>query len=337
MLKLIIVIFIVAFTMFEIIPNVSHAWTIDLGGTPGAANKAMRDIQKQAAADKAAADAAAKNAAAAALAAQSGNTGSGPCPGCGWTGTTNFDTNFGPANNPQGFNNAMNFASNNWANPRVTRNPDGTYHAAGNNANVGDRNIGGAGGTTTTTTTATTVVTTTTTTTQPLTCDNNGYCEAGETQDSCPSDCYTSVSINPNVGVVGGQSVTIMISFNDSRYFAGHNANYRLTIDGMDWNSTNGCPIARVNATPQANGINTACSWSDHSLTNPCTSTSVNGYLKLVTQCTLPYNLVGANHVFQAIPTFYSNQLLLKSGTANFTTVGNPLQEFLNWITLLFR
>jgi len=153
----------------------------------------------------------------------------------------------------------------------------------------------------------------------------NGFCEASETQASCPSDCYTSVSINPNVGATGGQLVTVMIAFNDSRYVAGHNANYQLTIDGVTWDSTNGCSIAGVNATPTANGMNGGCAWKRmmgggmmEEMNASCTSTSVNGYLKLVTQCNLPYNLVGGNHVFQATPTFYSNPTTLNSGLIVF-------------------
>jgi hypothetical protein len=128
------------------------------------------------------------------------------------------------------------------------------------------------------------------------------------------------------------QQVALTIAFNDSRYLAGHNAYFNLTIDGVAWNSANGCGIGGVNVTPVANGINTACTWQG--LAAPCTSTSVNGYLQVTTQCNLPFQLAGTTHILVATPTFYSGAQILKAGTTQFTTAGtsHPLQDFLGWI-----
>jgi len=142
--------------------------------------------------------------------------------------------------------------------------------------------------------------------------------DANENQDKCPSDCKTLVSISPNAGAFPGQEVTISIAFNDSRYAAGHITNYALTIDGKAWNATNGCAIAGVNVTPPANGINALCTWKG--LVAECTSTSVNGYLKVITKCFLPLDLEPTTHMLMATPTFYSEATTLAQGSTQFTT-----------------
>jgi len=125
------------------------------------------------------------------------------------------------------------------------------------------------------------------------------------------------VSINPNANALAGQQVTLTIAFNDSRYSAGHSSTYQLTIDGITWDSTNGCSIAGVKVNPVANGINTPCTWAG--LTNDCTSYSVNGYLQVITKCNLPQNLVVQTHILSVTPTIYSNPTQLNPASTTFS------------------
>jgi len=173
----------------------------------------------------------------------------------------------------------------------------------------------------------------TTTTTGPPLCGIIGRCESAETQASCPNDCYTTVSISPNVAAIAGQEVALTIVFNDSRYVAGHNAKYSLTIDGIAWNAENGCNIAGVNVTPTADGVGTACIWQG--LVKDCTSTSVNGYLKVVTKCNLPNNLPPTSHSLIATPTFYSEETILTGASVKFTI--QQKFDFFEWIFSFFR
>jgi hypothetical protein len=175
---------------------------------------------------------------------------------------------------------------------------------------------------------------TTTTTTVPPSCGIPGRCEPGENQTSCPNDCYTTVFISPNVAVVPGQNVTLEIAFNDSRYLAGHNAKYSLTVDGIVWNANNGCNIASVNVTPITNGIGTTCTWQGMP-TKQCTSTSVDGYLKVTTICNLPYNLQPTTHSLIATPAFYSQETILSEASTKFTT--QQKFDFFEWIFSFFR
>jgi hypothetical protein len=133
---------------------------------------------------------------------------------------------------------------------------------------------GGGGGATTTTTT----------TTLPV-CNNNFVCELGETQDNCPNDCKTIVSMQPNVSLVPGQQVTITVEFYDSRYSAGKQVSYSLTIDGVAWNSANGCPLG------------------DGTKLNP--DISQQGYAKISRVCEIPVTATAGMHTLEAIPTIY--------------------------------
>jgi len=149
-----------------------------------------------------------------------------------------------------------------------------------------------------------------------------GICGPTETQASNPTDCPTIVKIIPSSGTIASQQVIISISFNDSRYKAGNNTYFNLTIDGIQWNSTNGCSIAYLNVTPVANGINTLCTWNGAS--NPCNSTSVKGYLSVTTNCSLPSSISSGSHLLTAIPTFFSSPgTTVNGGSATFNLVSD--------------
>ncbi|RLE41378.1 hypothetical protein DRJ19_06025 [Candidatus Woesearchaeota archaeon] len=89
-------------------------------------------------------------------------------------------------------------------------------------------------------------VSTTTTTTPPGACDNDGVCEAGETQHSCSNDCKTIVDINPRF-VHPGDMVTITVEFWDSRFNAdqGFNVKMRFFIlpENIIWEEDRGNPF----------------------------------------------------------------------------------------------
>ena len=166
-------------------------------------------------------------------------------------------------------------------------------------------------------------------------CNNNSICDSTETQDKCNADCYTTVSISPNIAAVPGQEVVLTISFNDSRYVAGHIAKYSLTIDGIAWNAENGCNIAGVNVTPTAHQMRYACGWEGKGSDKHCLSTSVNGSLQIETKCNLPYNLVGTTHSLIATPTFYSEETILTGASVTFTT--QQKFDLFEWILSFFR
>jgi hypothetical protein len=116
-------------------------------------------------------------------------------------------------------------------------------------------------------------------------CTQNGVCESGETQENCPADCQTIVSMNPNVDLTQGQQVTVIIAFNDSRYVTGRQVSYRLVLDdSIVWNSTNGCPLG------------------DNTKVTP--DISLQGYVKITRTCIVPKINIGS-HKLEATPTIY--------------------------------
>lgn len=114
----------------------------------------------------------------------------------------------------------------------------------------------------------------------------DGNCNAGETQESCPNDCRTVISIQPSVNLRPGQQVTVTVYFSDSRYGAGKQVSYRLIIDGtIAWNSANGCPLG------------------DNGRVTP--DISQGGYAKITRTCNLP-SLGSKTYTLEAIPTIYN-------------------------------
>jgi len=162
------------------------------------------------------------------------------------------------------------------------------------------------------------------------TCNNNNKCEQNgglgapfynisigqnETQETCPNDCFTFVDVNPDISLPSEQ-VALAFTFNDSRYVSGHLVSYQLLIDGVQWNDTNGCPIANKNVTATRNGVDTACTWAG--ITADCTSTSLDGYLQVRTTCRMPKNITATEHTLLLIPTFYSEPTQLNGGVMTF-------------------
>ena len=163
-----------------------------------------------------------------------------------------------------------------------------------------------------------------TTTTIQCSGNLNGRCEliggsygddADENQVRCAVDCYTAVLLAPKESSPN-QDVTIAVAFNDSRYVAGGNASYSLLIDNKVWDASNGCKIANVKVFPPKNQYNAACSWQG--LSEPCTSTSVNGYLYVTTQCRMPSNISPGLHTLQITPTIFSKPLKLNPMSTSF-------------------
>ena len=116
-------------------------------------------------------------------------------------------------------------------------------------------------------------------------CTENGKCESGETQENCPADCKTVVSMNPNVDLTPGQQAIVIVAFNDSRYVAGKQVSYRLVLDdSIVWDSTNGCPLG------------------DNTKVTP--DVSLEGYAKITRTCNVPSLSVGS-HKLEATPTIY--------------------------------
>ncbi|MEM3769251.1 MAG: hypothetical protein QXE37_04370, partial [Nitrososphaerales archaeon] len=142
-----------------------------------------------------------------------------------------------------------------------------------------------------------------------LNCGNN-LCEWPETQDNCIEDCKTIVTIQPS-DVKPGQTVNLIIAFNDSRYSSNHDVRLDLTIDGQPWQTAD-CFINGKRWSELGWSGLSAKGWScsagmckgmyqDHSIA----ITSLDGYGKIETTCKIPLTVASGQHVLQATPTIY--------------------------------
>ncbi len=160
----------------------------------------------------------------------------------------------------------------------------------------------------------------------PGNCNNNNICEVGETQQSCSSDCYTKVVMNPNY-TLPNQSVQLIIEFYDGRYIAGHNSSYLLDIDGsFYWDSTNGCDLGNFDQ------INPSPPWPSYI----SYILSENNHSKLITNCTIPIFVTPGRHILTVTPNIYSNPTTLHSLSTEFTvsrTNSSPINfDFINQV-----
>jgi len=176
-------------------------------------------------------------------------------------------------------------------------------------------------------------------------CNENGVCEYNlfETQDNCPSDCYTSVTMSPSIFLIPNQRVDVAIAFNDSRYVAGKTANSLIEIYDASfkleksWVESSGC-LSNLNFTADANCIDCGCSkegasYKCHSSTqSTIKATSVNGYFKLTATCNVPSDIIAGSKILQASPTFYSTPVHLKPAVRKTTAL--TLQSLLTLLPI---
>jgi hypothetical protein len=147
-------------------------------------------------------------------------------------------------------------------------------------------------------------------------CNNNGICEEGETQLTCPTDCKTVVSIKPAV-TSPQYLVNVTVYFNDSRYRQGEIVNISLYIDDVPWSTC----FHNVNIT--ASGTDQTCDWNIRKTkdkyecgthTGNMKASSLNSYFKVEASCIVP-DIPAGTHKLKAIPRFYSPVVLSKSET----------------------
>ena len=160
-------------------------------------------------------------------------------------------------------------------------------------------------------------------------CVVNGRCELKETQENCPSDCKTSVSVSPS-RMLPGDKVNVTVYFNDSRYYSGEDAELVLYLDDKIWIN---CPVH--NSRWKNMGWNSIDSWKGTYQSSNMEIASMNGYAKIVFDCIVP-NLNPGQHTLRAIPSIFSEQKILRSGETQFYSSDNPV-KLLKFILLSIK
>ncbi|MEM5766433.1 MAG: NEW3 domain-containing protein [Candidatus Aenigmatarchaeota archaeon] len=190
------------------------------------------------------------------------------------------------------------------------------------------------------TTTTTTPPTTTTTTTFPTatTCNNNNICDSGETQNNCPTDCKTVVTIEPYLSYPG-QTVTITVYFNDSRFDITKDAKIDLWIDDQYWDPSY-CPIngKKWRGDMKYGGGEWTCfdkMCSKNYDGKKVTIKTERGYGYLQTECKIPTNLVAGKHKLKSSPTIYSIPITLRAAETEIVIV-DGLYNFVIGIKKIF-
>jgi hypothetical protein len=150
-----------------------------------------------------------------------------------------------------------------------------------------------------------------------------------ENQDNCPEDCYTTVTMTPSSFLIPDQTVTVTITFNDSRYISGKTVNFLIEIYNIflglerNWLESNKC-VSNLNFTADAGCVSCGCSkegtsYVCHSGTQSATkATSSEGYFKLEVRCDVPPDIKAGSKILKVSPIFYSEPVRLKPATNKF-------------------
>jgi hypothetical protein len=175
-------------------------------------------------------------------------------------------------------------------------------------------------------------------------CNFNGICDVNETQNGCPEDCKTIVSVYPP-SLYPGDNVTVTVYFNDSRYVSGKETKLSLYIDDAEWTN---CIVHEKNWT--AMGWNRNSDWTGtyvnsmngREYKSNIRILSLNSYAKIIFDCTVPEDLAQGTHTIRAVPSIYSEEKILESGEAEFSVEDNSIQslssvQFLKYILTFIK
>jgi hypothetical protein len=144
----------------------------------------------------------------------------------------------------------------------------------------------------------------------------DGYCDGTENQTACPSDCYTSVTMNPNTNLQSGFPAVVNITFSDGRYLANHDVKFNLTIlpEDITWDFNNYC---------QYGGVNLSSNGRSGTTKYPSSTVSNNYNFTTTFTCQIPPGLGPGPHALLATPIFYSAPITLHAVQVEFTVANN--------------
>ena len=185
---------------------------------------------------------------------------------------------------------------------------------------------------------------TTTTTTTPPSCDNDGICEDGETQENC-EDCVTTVQLSKSDWLLPGEEIEVTVTFTDCRYTSGKDARIELSIipqgsdEGVEMDETNGCYVCGKRWTEI--GWDSSSSWHGKHMGKDVSITSEDCLARITFTITVPDWLPPGTHTIKATPTIVGSWISLKSGRAvitidSFQLIVQVLRGVLRRMTGLF-